>query len=84
MPSSFSLGAHFEDFVKTLVQTGRYASASEVIRDSLRLLENAEQLRDLRIANLRAEIQKGLDSGTDEPLDMAEIKAEARRRRDVR
>ena len=40
MPSSYSLGEHFEQFVQEQLGTGQYASASEVIRDALRLLED--------------------------------------------
>lgn len=79
MPSSYTLGDHFEDFIKRLVQSGRYASASEVVRDSLRLLEAQEKLQEAKLAALRAEIREGLTSGHSEPLDMAEIKASARR-----
>ena len=39
MPSSYTIGEHFENFVKEQVDGGRYASASEVIRDGLRALE---------------------------------------------
>jgi antitoxin ParD1/3/4 len=81
MPSSYTLGTHFEGFIKSMVESGRYASASEVMRDGLRLLEEREGLREARLAALRADIQEGLASGPAEPLDMAEIKATARRRR---
>lgn len=79
MPSSYTLGDHFEEFIKKLVQTGRYASASEVLRDSLRLLEAQERLQEAKLAALRVEIREGLTSGSSEPLDIAEIKASARR-----
>ena len=78
MPSSFTLGEHFEGFVKTMVRSGRYSSASEVMRDSLRLMEERENLREAKLASLRADIREGLESGPSEALDMAEIKAEAR------
>jgi antitoxin ParD1/3/4 len=77
MPSSYTLGDHFEGLIKSLVQSGRYASASEVVRDGLRLLENTEKLREIKLENLRAEIQNGLNSGPAELLDMEEIKAAA-------
>jgi antitoxin ParD1/3/4 len=51
------------------------------MRDSLRLLEEREKLREAKLEALRAEIKVGLDSGPAEPLDMAEIKAEARAKR---
>jgi antitoxin ParD1/3/4 len=79
MPSSYTLGEHFESFVRNMVESGRYASASEVVRDSLRLLEDQEKRRDLELSALRAEIRAGLDSGVSENLDMAEIKGAARK-----
>ena len=63
MPSSYTLGEHFEGFVKAQVESGRYASASEVVRDALRLLEDHEKLRAVRLAELRSAIREGMDSG---------------------
>ena len=81
MASSYTLGAHFEGLIKTLVSSGRYASASEVMRDSLRLLEEREQVRESKLAALRSDIREGLDSGPTKPLDMDAIKAKAREER---
>jgi antitoxin ParD1/3/4 len=81
MASSYTLGQHFEEFIRAMVGSGRYASASEVMRDSLRLLEEREKMRGAKLAALRADIQEGLDSGPSEPLDMAEIKRTARKQR---
>ncbi|MFO7628480.1 MAG: type II toxin-antitoxin system ParD family antitoxin [Prochlorococcaceae cyanobacterium] len=63
MPSSYAVGAHFERFIKDQVGGGRYASASEVVRDALRLLEREEQRRKASLAALRSEVQQGLSSG---------------------
>lgn len=63
MPSSYVIGDHFEAFIKEQIETGRYASASEVVRDGLRALEERERLRAAKLAALRAEIQRGADSG---------------------
>ncbi len=63
MPSSYVVGEHFEAFIKNQIQQGRYASASEVIRDGLRSLEDREKFRAMKLETLRAEIQKGADSG---------------------
>jgi antitoxin ParD1/3/4 len=82
MASSYTLGSHYESFIRELVQSGRYASASEVMRDSLRLMEEREQLRAAKLEALRREIQTGLESGPSEELDMAEIKASARKERE--
>lgn len=69
MPSSYVIGEHFESFVKEQVRQGRYASASEVVRDGLRALEEREKLRAARIEALRAEVQRGADSGPAIPAD---------------
>ena len=52
MPSSYVIGEHFEQFIKGQLQQGRYASASEVIRDGLRALEDREALRAAKLEAL--------------------------------
>ena len=42
MPSSYTLGAHYEKFIKSQLASGRYNNASEVIRDALRVMEGQE------------------------------------------
>lgn len=69
MPSSYVIGEHFEAFIKRQIQEGRYATASEVIRDGLRVLEDREKLRAAKLESLRAEIQKGADSGEGIPAE---------------
>jgi antitoxin ParD1/3/4 len=63
MPSSYVIGEHFESFIKEQIQQGRYASASEVIRDGLRALEDREKFRTAKLEALRNEIARGADSG---------------------
>ncbi len=63
MPASYSVGDHFEKFIQRPVRQGRYASASEVVREGLRLLEDHMKLRAMKLDALRAEIQKGAASG---------------------
>ena len=70
-----SLTPELEETVRHKVQSGRYLSASEVMREALRLLEERDKREELRNA-----IRKGLDSGPAEPLDMEAVKAEARNR----
>ena len=79
MASSYTLGNHYEAFVRELLASGRYASASEVLRDGLRLLEDRERQREAKIAALRDAIRKGLESGPAVPLDIDAIKARAGR-----
>jgi len=56
-----SLTPELEKLVEEKVRTGRYHSASEVIREGLRLLEEQDQLRELRLVEVRKKIQQGLD-----------------------
>jgi len=77
---NISLTPHLEELVKGKVESGLYNSVSEVMRDALRLLEERDQLRDLRLEELRRDIQKGIDSGEATPLDIQEIKARGRKR----
>ena len=77
---NISLNPHFEEFIKNKVESGLYNSVSEVIREALRLLEERDQLRELRLEELRLEIQKGMDSGEPTPLDIDAIKAKGRNR----
>lgn len=60
--TSVSLGDHFAKFVDDQVSSGRYNSASEVVRDGLRLLENEDQklawLRE-QIAHAEAQVRNG-------------------------
>ena len=67
MPSSYVSGDHFESFIREQIQQGRYASASEVVRDGLRALEDREKLRAMKLEALRKEIQRGADSGAGIP-----------------
>lgn len=69
MPSSYVIGEHFEAFVKAQIQGGRYATASEVIRDGLRTLEERQALRALKLEALRADIERGAQSGPGIPAE---------------
>ena len=78
MASSYTLGNHYEAFVRDLLATGRYASASEVLRDGLRLLEDREKQREAKLAALKDAIREGLESGAPTPFDVEAVKARAR------
>ena len=83
MPSSYSIGDHYEAFAKELVASGRYASVSEVLRDGLRLMEEREALRAWKLDQLKKAIQEGLESPS-EPLEsLEEFLAEARTRKAI-
>ncbi|MBI3855626.1 MAG: type II toxin-antitoxin system ParD family antitoxin [Planctomycetes bacterium] len=80
-----SLTPELEALVERRVRSGRYQSASEVVREALRLLEDVEELRGARLKQLRRDIAAGLkdlDQGRSVPLDrnLAEsIKAKGRK-----
>ena len=73
--TSIVLGDHFEEFINAQIASGRYGSASEVIRASLRLLEEHETRNEkLRQALIDGEQSELVD------FDIHEIKRKARRR----
>lgn len=63
--TSVSLGAHFTDFIEGQVQTGRYGSASDVVRAGLRLLEEHEA----KVKALQDALIAGEESGEPQPFD---------------
>ncbi|MFC9898519.1 type II toxin-antitoxin system ParD family antitoxin [Nocardia sp. NPDC127579] len=79
--TSISLGDHYVAFIDAEVESGRYSSASDVVRAGLRLLEDHET----RVDALRQALIDGENSGPAEPFDfdefIAERKAAARRQR---
>ena len=75
-----SLTPQQEELVQQQVASGLYGSASEVVREALRLLEERDRVRALRQEELRAEIRKGMESGPATPLDRGAMKARGRKR----
>ena len=57
-----SLTPELEKLVQAKVRTGRYNSASEVVREALRLLEQHDSLRAIHLKELRSRIDDGLAS----------------------
>jgi antitoxin ParD1/3/4 len=82
---NISLTPELERLVDDKVKTGRYASASEVVREGLRLLEEQDQAKQLRLAEVRRKIDRGieqLDRGLGIPGPAA--RARLRQRRSVK
>ena len=81
MGMNVNLTPQLEELVRAKVDSGMYTSASEVVREALRLMDEQDRLRQARLDELRSDVRKGLDSGASEPWDAAAVKAKARVRR---
>ncbi|MBI3680853.1 MAG: type II toxin-antitoxin system ParD family antitoxin [Acidobacteria bacterium] len=76
-----NLGPVFDQFVADLLKSGLYQSQSEVLREGLRLLKEREELKQLRLAELRKEIAIGSEQADrGEFVDGEETFAEIRKR----
>ncbi|OAN52305.1 CopG family transcriptional regulator [Paramagnetospirillum marisnigri] len=74
-----SVGERWESFVEQAVRTGRYGSASEVVREGLRLVEE----REAKLGALRAMLEASMASGGEhgeEDIDTALAERAARLR----
>lgn len=72
--TSFSVGEDFAEFIHDQVASGRYASASEVVRAGLRLL----QVEEAKVKALLAALIEGEQSGRAEPFDVEAFLARKR------
>jgi len=81
MSMNVSLPPELEARVRQRVETGMYGSASEVIREALRLFEAYEQVRAAKLESLRADIARGLDdvkAGRLSEINVAQLKQRGR------
>lgn len=81
MGNNVSLTPQLDEYVRAKVESGLYASASEVVREALRLLQEQDRLQAIKVEELRKEIRRGLDSGPAAPFDAQDTKRELRARR---
>lgn len=81
MTLNINLPPQLEEMVRRKVASGMYASASEVVREALRLLDQHEQIRAAKLNQLRNDIEEGLTSGDPEPWTPQEVKQMARKKR---
>jgi putative addiction module CopG family antidote len=78
---NISLTPHLEEMIRAKIASGSYNSASEVVRQALRLLEDEDELRSLKLQRLREDLREGLESGPSAVFDPKEIKRAARGRK---
>ncbi|MEN8150937.1 MAG: type II toxin-antitoxin system ParD family antitoxin [Planctomycetota bacterium] len=81
---NISLTPELEEFVDSLLASGMYSSASEVVRAGLRHLRRAEELHVGRLHELRSLVAEGvadLEYGRSFAFDADDIKKKARKRR---
>jgi antitoxin ParD1/3/4 len=81
MGMNINLPLELEALVRQKMASGLYASASEVVCEALRLMDEKDGLQIRKPEQLREDIRKGLESGPAAPWDPEEIKREGRARK---
>jgi antitoxin ParD1/3/4 len=81
MGMNINLTPQLEEMIRQKVDSGMYNSASEVVRDALRLMDEKDRLRAAKLDQLRQEIQEGLSSGPAAAWDREAIKRKGRAKR---
>jgi antitoxin ParD1/3/4 len=84
MTININLTPQLEEMVRQKVSGGLYNSASEVVREALRLMEAQDRFQAVKLEQLRQDIQDGLESGDPTPWNAEEIKQAGRKRRATR
>jgi antitoxin ParD1/3/4 len=78
MGMNISLTPQLEEMIRQKVDSGLYNSASEVVREALRLMDERDRMRATKLDQLRQEIQEGLSSGPGTAWDREEVKRKGR------
>jgi len=81
MGMNVNLTPQLEELVRSKVASGLYTSASEVVREALRLMDEQGRLREAKLTQLRSDVRQGLASGSNQPWDAEALKSMARTRR---
>jgi len=84
MGMNVNLTPHLEEMVRQKVSSGLYTSASEVVREALRLMDEQDHLREAKLAQLRQDIRAGQDSGPATAWDAEGVKSAGRARRQAK
>ncbi len=81
MGMNINLTPQLEKLVRSKVASGLYTSASEVVREALRLMDEQDKLRVAKLQQLRSDVRQGLESGPSETWDAEAVKRKARTRK---
>lgn len=79
MSLNVNLTPQLEKLIREKVDSGRYNSASEVVREALRLMESQSELRALQLERLRRDIREGIESGPPQQWSAAAMKRNGRK-----
>lgn len=80
MTMNINLTPQLEELVREKVSSGLYNSASEVVREALRLMEAQDQLQRIKLKQLRRDLREGLESGPPTLWNAEEVRRAGRRR----
>lgn len=81
MGMNVNLTPQLEEMVRQKVNSGLYTSASEVVREALRLMDEKDRLQVAKLAQLRQDVREGLESGPAAAWDAEQVKREGRAKR---
>jgi antitoxin ParD1/3/4 len=71
--TSILLGEYFENFISNKVKSGKFASASEVVRTALRLFEQYENKSEVLVNELKAGEKSGIISDFDREKSLSDL-----------
>jgi len=80
MTMNVNLTPELEALVRGKVESGHYSSASEVVREALRLMDERDQMQAAKLEQLRRDVRAGAASGSAGELSATEIKKRGRMR----
>lgn len=81
MGMNVNLTPQLEELVRAKVASGLYTSASEVVREALRLMDEQDRLRAAKLEQLREDVRQGIGSGPSQVWNAEDLKREGRARR---
>jgi antitoxin ParD1/3/4 len=81
MTMNINLSPQLEELIRNKVSSGFYSSASEVVREALRMMEERDRMKAIKFEQLRQDIHEGMESGPATEWNAEETKQEGRKMR---